>query len=96
MVITLSSALFLFSSLHFFSHDHPHTIQALKAQGGNYDQSLFEQVRGWYEELDKRMGLLKYCKQIRGQGWDGECLAVDNWWNNVKNKKSLDKPWQSH
>ena len=49
-----------------------------------------------YNELDRRMGLLKYCKQIRGQGWDGECLAVDNWWNSVGHKGRMDKPWQSH
>ena len=42
------------------------------------------------------MGLLKYCRAIRGQGWDGECLAVDNWWNGVSHREFMDKPWQSH
>jgi hypothetical protein len=42
----------------------------------DYDPALFKRVKKWYNELDRRMGLLKYCKSIRGQGWDGECLAV--------------------
>eukprot|EP00613_Pedinella_sp_CCMP2098_P010747 CAMPEP_0171647866 /NCGR_PEP_ID=MMETSP0990-20121206/35750_1 /TAXON_ID=483369 /ORGANISM="non described non described, Strain CCMP2098" /LENGTH=132 /DNA_ID=CAMNT_0012225249 /DNA_START=96 /DNA_END=494 /DNA_ORIENTATION=+ len=68
---------------------------ALKAHAGEYDEGLFRKVKKWYEELDKRMGLLKYCKAMKGQGWDGECLAVDGWWNGVRYKTRLDHPWQS-
>ena len=42
----------------------------------DYDPELFKRVKKWYNELDRRMGLLKYCRAVRGQGWDGECLAV--------------------
>jgi len=45
----------------------------------DYDPALFKRVKNWYNELDRRTGLLKYCKSIRGQGWDGECLAVRFW-----------------
>jgi hypothetical protein len=69
---------------------------ALKAHPGEFDQNLFNQVNAWYKELDKRTGLLQYCKSIRGQGWDGECLAVNNWWNGVKGRSRMEKPWQSH
>jgi hypothetical protein len=68
---------------------------ALKAHAGEYDEGLLRDVKKWYNELDKRMGLLKYCKTIKGQGWDGECLAVDGWWNGVRYKTRLDHPWQS-
>lgn len=65
----------------------------LSRHSGDYDEDLFKRVRHWYEELDKRMGMLKHCKMIKGQGWDGECLSIDNWWNSVRYKERLDKPW---
>jgi hypothetical protein len=53
-------------------------------------------VKRWYTELDRRMGLVKYCDMIKGQGWDGECLLMENWWKSVKYRGSMDHPWQSH
>jgi len=69
---------------------------ALNAKPGEFDEKLFNDVKRWYNELDKRMGLLKYCNRIRGQGWDGECLGVENWWNSVKYKEFMDRPWKAH
>eukprot|EP00615_Pteridomonas_danica_P013201 CAMPEP_0114330724 /NCGR_PEP_ID=MMETSP0101-20121206/1944_1 /TAXON_ID=38822 ORGANISM="Pteridomonas danica, Strain PT" /NCGR_SAMPLE_ID=MMETSP0101 /ASSEMBLY_ACC=CAM_ASM_000211 /LENGTH=148 /DNA_ID=CAMNT_0001460835 /DNA_START=18 /DNA_END=464 /DNA_ORIENTATION=+ len=77
------------------------TVQAamehvLNHHEGDYDEELFKRVQRWYEELDKRMGLLRHCKAIKGQGWDGECLAVDRWWNSVRYKNQMDNPWKSN
>eukprot|EP00614_Pseudopedinella_elastica_P017845 CAMPEP_0172648358 /NCGR_PEP_ID=MMETSP1068-20121228/241229_1 /TAXON_ID=35684 /ORGANISM="Pseudopedinella elastica, Strain CCMP716" /LENGTH=181 /DNA_ID=CAMNT_0013462677 /DNA_START=124 /DNA_END=670 /DNA_ORIENTATION=- len=61
---------------------------ALNAKPGEFDEKLFNDVKRWYNELDKRMGLLKYCNRIRGQGWDGECL-VKRWYNELDKRMGL-------
>ena len=71
---------------------------ALRAQEAMdfIDEDKFRQVQAWYTELDRRMGLIEHCKRIKGQGWDGECLLIDNWWKSVRYHGTLDHPWQSH
>ena len=69
---------------------------ALRAKPGDYDEKLFKDAKRWYNELDKRIGLMKHCNRIRGQGWDGECLGIESWWNSVKYKELMDKPWKAH
>lgn len=61
-----------------------------------YDEELYARVESWFNELEKRMATIKYCKQIRGQGWDGECLSIDNWWTSVKTRQRMQQPWDGH
>ena len=59
-------------------------LRAQQDFSSQIDEAKFNQVKKWHNELDRRMGLIEYCKTIRGQGWDGECLLIDNWWKSVK------------